>query len=80
MNIKSEFNPYLLTNYMKSLHNLVMNNGGIGGRVSGAGGGGCMIWLIDPKNKKKIERKLSKQTGRIINFKFIDKGIEVSHI
>ena len=80
MNTKSKFNPYLLTNYMESLHKLVINNGGIGGRVAGAGGGGCMIWLIDPKNKKQIERKLSKQTGRIINFKFIDKGLEVSHI
>ncbi|GAG84973.1 unnamed protein product, partial [marine sediment metagenome] len=34
MNIKSEFNPYILTNYMKSLHKLVINNGGIGGRVA----------------------------------------------
>jgi D-glycero-alpha-D-manno-heptose-7-phosphate kinase len=78
MNIKSQFNPYLLTNYMKSLHELVMNNGGIGGRVAGAGGGGCMIWLLEPKFKKKVKGLLNKQTGRIINFEFINKGLEIS--
>jgi len=80
MMVKSKFNPYLLTNYMKLLHNLVKNNGGIGGRVSGAGGGGCMIWLIEPNTKEEIINLLNKQKGRIINYKFINKGLDISSI
>lgn len=64
--VKSEFNPYLTTDYMRELNKLVINNGGIGGRVCGAGGGGCMVWLIKPNSRKKITALLSKKKGKLL--------------
>ena len=77
---KTEFNPLLTTNYMKELNRLILNNGGIGGRVCGAGGGGCMIWLVNPNSKKKISELLLNQQGKLIEFKFTHKGLEISEV
>ncbi|MHA1335084.1 MAG: GHMP family kinase ATP-binding protein [Promethearchaeota archaeon] len=77
---KSKFNPFLTTEYMKSLNNMVMKNGGIGGRVCGAGGGGSFIWLVDSKKREVIKEILKKQQGKLISYKFIEKGIEISNI
>lgn len=80
LKIKTEFNPLLTTNYMKELNRLILNNGGIGGRVCGAGGGGCMIWLVKPNSKKKISELLLNQQGKLIEFKFTNKGLEISEV
>lgn len=77
---KTKFNPLLTTDYMKELNNLILRNGGIGGRVCGAGGGGCMIWLINPKFREKIKNLLKNQKGKLIEFRFVDKGLEILNI
>ncbi len=77
---KTKFNPLITTDYMKNLHELVMKNGGLGGRVCGAGGGGCMIWLVNPEKKDKVISALNNQTGKLIDFKFTDKGLILENI
>ncbi|MFX0071099.1 MAG: hypothetical protein ACFFAO_08410 [Candidatus Hermodarchaeota archaeon] len=77
---KSDFNPLLTTTYMKDLHKMVIKNGGIGGRVCGAGGGGCMLWLTNPKTKETIGELLSNQQGKLIKFNFVDKGLDILEI
>jgi len=78
--VKTNFNPLITTEYMKELHSLVMKKGGIGGRVCGAGGGGSMIWLVNPNNRKQIASILKNKLGFIIDFKFIEKGLEILNI
>ncbi|MHA1343093.1 MAG: GHMP family kinase ATP-binding protein [Promethearchaeota archaeon] len=78
--VKTEFNPYITTNYMRELNKLVIKNGGIGGRVCGAGGGGCIFWLVNPDSKKHIASILNNKPGKIIDFKFVDNGLNLSHI
>ena len=77
METKTKFNPLLTTDYMKDLNKLIINNGAIGGRICGAGGGGCMIWLLKSGKKKKIKKLLEKHQGEIINFQFVNKGLEL---
>ncbi|MFX1339739.1 MAG: hypothetical protein ACFFDK_14095 [Promethearchaeota archaeon] len=77
LEIKTKFNPLLTTDYMKQLNNLVLRNGAIGGRVCGAGGGGCMIWLLNPGVKENIKSLLKKQKGKLIEFNFVDNGLEI---
>jgi D-glycero-alpha-D-manno-heptose-7-phosphate kinase len=77
---KAKFNPLITTDYMLELHKLVMKNGGIGGRINGAGGGGCLVWLVSPENKEKILSLLGNKTGTNIDFKFVDNGLKISEI
>lgn len=77
---KAKFNPLLTTEYMSALHQMILNNGGIGGRVCGAGGGGCMLWLIKSGARPRILNLLSDKQGKVIDFKLVDKGLEIMKI
>lgn len=79
-NEKTKFNPYLTTDYMRALNKIVMEKGGIGGRVCGAGGGGCMIWLIQPKNRNQVLSSLNNNSGKIIDYDFVKKGLKIENI
>jgi len=78
--VKTEFNPLLTTDFMRELNDLVMKNGGIGGRVCGAGGGGCFIWLVEPKKRVKITTLLEEYKGKLLNYHFIEQGLEITQI
>tara|TARA_B100001250_G_C19816616_1_gene798760 strand:+ start:4390 stop:5409 length:1020 start_codon:yes stop_codon:yes gene_type:complete len=70
----------------KNVSNVVTNNeidkiykkaiklGAYAGKVSGAGGGGFMFFIIDPIKKYTLCNELSKEKGRVINFNFFMKG------
>lgn len=77
---KTNFNPLITTDYMRVLHEIIIKNGGIGGRVCGAGGGGCMFWIMNPHKREGIISKLKNQLGKLINFKFISEGLQISNI
>ncbi len=80
LQVKSDFNPMLMTNYMKELNKFILDNGAIGGRVCGAGGGGCMIWLVPPKIKDHILTKLKSKQGKLLEYMFAEKGLEITMI
>jgi D-glycero-alpha-D-manno-heptose-7-phosphate kinase len=77
---KTRFNPLITIEYMKDLNEMVMKNGGIGGRVCGAGGGGCIFWLVEPKKREILTKILKGSVGQIIDFRFVEKGFEISNI
>lgn len=49
--------------------------GALAGKVSGAGGGGFIMFLVDPIKKKSVEKALSKLEGFIMPFSFTDGGV-----
>ena len=51
--------------------------GVIGGKLLGAGGGGHLLLLSDPNKKHAVIQELEKIGGKIINFHFNPKGLEV---
>jgi len=56
------------------IYDLAIENGAYGGKVSGAGGGGFMFFVVDPTEKLQLIRELNKQQGEVINFKFVKEG------
>ena len=44
------------------------------GKVSGAGGGGFIMFVVEPTRKKKVEIALKKLNGFIMPFQFSDGG------
>ena len=49
--------------------------GALAGKVSGAGGGGFIMFLVDPIKKTSVEKALSKLEGFIMPFSFTDGGV-----
>jgi len=56
------------------IYNLAMDNGAYSGKVSGAGGGGFMFFIVNPTKKLQLINKLNKQQGEVINFHFVKDG------
>ena len=56
------------------IYNLAMENGAYSGKVSGAGGGGFMFFMIDPTKKYHLINLLNKQGGQVFNFQFTKEG------
>ncbi|MEJ2252018.1 MAG: hypothetical protein P8Y70_15205 [Candidatus Lokiarchaeota archaeon] len=80
LKIKKQFNPLLSTDYLDTLYEKIIQNGAIGGRIIGAGGGGCMIWLVHPKKKDIINSILEKEKGKRLEYNFTDEGLKIIEI
>ena len=53
---------------------VAMRSGALAGKVSGAGGGGFIMFIVDPIRKKEVEAALSKIDGFVMPFCFSDGG------
>jgi len=56
------------------IYNLAMENGAYSGKVSGAGGGGFMFFMVEPTKKYHLTNLLNKQGGQVFNFQFTKEG------
>lgn len=48
--------------------------GALGGKITGAGGGGFMFFMCDPFRKHLVQEALREKGCQIINFSFVDHG------
>jgi D-glycero-alpha-D-manno-heptose-7-phosphate kinase len=53
---------------------IAMNNGAIAGKVSGAGGGGFIMFIVEPTKKMQVRKALNKLGGQASDFQFTDGG------
>lgn len=52
------------------IYNMVIERGAYAGKVSGAGGGGFMVFIVDPVKRLNIINALNRECGRVFNVKF----------
>lgn len=53
-----------------------LDAGAIGGKVSGAGGGGFIMFVIDPVERMRVIRRLEREEGHVTTFSFTKRGTE----
>lgn len=68
---KSITNPYIDAVYEKAL-----GSGALAGRVSGAGGGGFMIFFVDLSKKSNLLQALRSESGWVMECKFSEEGAQ----
>jgi D-glycero-alpha-D-manno-heptose-7-phosphate kinase len=56
-----------------------MDAGAWGGKVCGAGGGGCIVFLFPPDKREGIVRALAKVPGRVLDVAPVPQGMTVEH-
>jgi len=52
-------------------------HGTLAAKVCGAGGGGCVVFLVKPGTKAAVEKALTRMGGQIVNFSVSRTGLEV---
>lgn len=56
------------------IYDIAISAGAYAGKVSGAGGGGFMMFIVDPIKRLNVVRELSKLDGDVMNFHFVKNG------
>jgi D-glycero-alpha-D-manno-heptose-7-phosphate kinase len=57
------------------VHALALAEGADAGKVSGAGGGGFMMFVVDPVRRSRIVRVLGKEGGQVMTCHFTKSGV-----
>lgn len=68
------------TNKIDKIYDLALKNGALGGKLTGAGGGGHMLFYCEPRNQQRIKDKFKKINLRHIPFQFELKGPRIIKI
>jgi len=59
---------------VESVYNCAIGAGAQAGKVSGAGGGGFMMFFVDPDRRPRVARALQETNGQVYGFHFTDNG------
>ncbi len=71
---KKKFTSKISNATINGLYKTAMDNGALGGKVSGAGGGGFMFFICAPGKRERVCKKLVEKGGEIMEFSFDDRG------
>ena len=71
---KKKFTSKISNETINTLYKTAMDNGALGGKVSGAGGGGFMFFICAPGKREKVCKKLVDKGAEIMEFSFDPKG------
>lgn len=61
---------------IEEMYEYIMSNGAKAAKVSGAGGGGFMMIICDPKERYCLVEKLKKTSGKVMLAQFTEKGVQ----
>lgn len=73
---KKQFSKSITSSHIDKLYEVARQNGAIGGKILGAGGGGYLLIFCEFKNKHRIARELEKLGGQIVRFSFEPHGLQ----
>lgn len=71
---KKKFSSKISNDQINSYYSAAMANGALGGKVSGAGGGGFMFFICAPGKKEKVAEVLRSMGAETMEFRFDPKG------
>ncbi len=79
-NAKKNFSSNVTNNKIDSIYNYSLKNGAIGGKLTGAGGGGHLLLYCEEKYQKSLIDKLQKKGLTNIPFSFYNKTPQVINL
>jgi len=73
--IKRSLTNKITTPFIDNIYETAINAGALGGKLLGAGGGGCVLFFVKPEDQPKIKEKLKKLL--YVPFKFESLGSQI---
>lgn len=74
---KKRFSGKITDSEIDRLYEVAIQHGAIGGKLLGAGGGGCFLLLCEFDKKHLVAQKLEEMGGEVIDFAFDLRGLQV---
>jgi D-glycero-alpha-D-manno-heptose-7-phosphate kinase len=72
---KKRMSPRITTSFIDELYEEARRNGAIGGKVTGAGGGGYMLFYCAFEKRHRVEEALTRLGARVTEFAFEQNGL-----
>ena len=69
--------PGISTPLIDHLIEVSEKNGGLAAKVCGAGGGGCVVFMVKPEAKSRVEAAIGKAGGTVLPFRVEKRGVTV---
>lgn len=73
---KKKFSKMVSKQYINDLYDLARKNGALGGKLTGAGGGGFMLFFCEPNTEQIVANELEKAGAKPVNFVFDFDGLQ----
>lgn len=73
---KKNLDPGVTTDQIDTLYGVAREEGALGGKILGAGGGGFLMTLVPFEKKNRIAAALTAEGGEIQPFAFEDRGLQ----
>jgi D-glycero-alpha-D-manno-heptose-7-phosphate kinase len=73
---KKKFTPKMTDAHIDELYDVARQNGAIGGKLLGAGGGGYLLLLCEFDKRHILAQKLEEHGGKVVNFAFEFNGLQ----
>jgi D-glycero-alpha-D-manno-heptose-7-phosphate kinase len=73
---KKKFTPKMTDPHIDELYDVSKQNGAIGGKLLGAGGGGYLLLLCEFDKRNVLAQKLEGLGGKVVNFAFEFNGLQ----
>ena len=70
--------PGITTPLIEKLAAAAAKNGARGAKVCGAGGGGCVIFLVEPEARERVAAVLERNGGQLLDFRVARRGLTLS--
>lgn len=72
---KKQFSEKISNRHIDKLYDIARSNGAIGGKISGAGGGGFMYFICEYDKKPQVSEALKKAGAELTEFMFDPNGV-----
>jgi D-glycero-alpha-D-manno-heptose-7-phosphate kinase len=77
---KGHFCDKIISPRIDEVYKTALENGALGGRIMGAGGGGFLLFYVDYARKRELLQKLKEIDTSILNFSFDNNGLQTWRI
>ena len=71
---RKQLAPTISTPQMENLIQSALKKGALAAKVCGAGGGGCVAFVVPPGKKQSIMDELNIRGGKVLPFQFVSRG------
>jgi D-glycero-alpha-D-manno-heptose-7-phosphate kinase len=75
--VKKRISPKMSSKNIDYSYKLALQNGALGGKIMGAGGGGLLLFCIEQGRRRDLMRVMEGHGMRHIDFKFEFEGVKI---
>ena len=74
---KKEMSPGITNEYLDRMYGIAIQNGALGGKIAGAGGGGYFMFYCEEEKQNNLRDAMEAEKLGFLDFKFSEKGVTV---